>query len=153
MTATASRTISVRIEGTDPPARSCAGPDGVAIGIQRGKEVLEQVPSSTASPIFHGKIDITTGEGALDFRGPYAHGIRGDRFLYLAWVGIRDGGAVARIKLRFADVDDGLLANAAGGDTLVGRLSLVNPQGRPVSGTVRPPAVTWSLEATVPERP
>ena len=139
-------TIVLRIEGADPPVASCPGPDGVAIGIQRGPMVVDAVPSSTPAPRFHAGIDIVTGDDATDFRGPFVHGPRGDRFLYLAWVGIRDGSMVARIKLKLNDIDPGLLETAAtNGGPLVARLRLVNSQGRPVSGTVRPPNVTWSL--------
>jgi Family of unknown function (DUF5990) len=140
------RTVEIDIEGIDGPGRACPGPDGVAIGIQRDKDVIDPVPSSTESPRFHATIDIT-GEGeATDFRGPFVHGPKGDRFLYLAWVGIRDGALHARIKLKFADIDPALLAQAAGsGAVIKGRVQLVNAQGKPASGSVRPPRVTWSL--------
>jgi hypothetical protein len=146
MATMATRTMSIRIEGTDSPARSCTGPDGVAIGIQRGKEVLETVPSSSVEPCFHAEVEVTGDGDDIDFRGPYTHGARGDRFLYLAWVGIRDGSMVARIKLKLADISPHLLEKAADGGTLVGRLSLVNAQGRPVSGSVRPPHVAWAVD-------
>jgi hypothetical protein len=139
-------TVVLRIEGTDPPAASCPGPDGVAIGIQRGPTVIDAMPSSTPDPRFHAELEIVTDGEATDFRGAYVHGPRGDRFLYLAWVGIRDGNMVARIKLKLADIDPGLLETAASsGGPLIARLRLVNPQGRPVSGSVRPPNVEWVL--------
>lgn len=145
---TATRTIQIVIEGVDGPGRACPGPDGVAIGIQRGTEVLEQAPSSCETPTFRAEVEVaTTGEGGEpDFRGPWVHGPKGDRFLYLAWVAIRGGDLVARIKLKLADIDPALLAEAAtGGGTLLARVRLVNRQGKPASGTVRPPDVTWSL--------
>ena len=143
---TTTRTIEVVIEGIDGPGRACPGPDGIAIGIQRDKEVVDAVPSSTASPRFHATIGVTGEDDATDFRGPFVHGPKGDRFLYLSWVGIRDGALHARIKLKLADIDPALLAQPADtGTTLTGRVQLVNAQGKPASGTVRPPQVTWSL--------
>jgi hypothetical protein len=140
------RTIEVEIEGIDGPGKACPGPDGVAIGIQRDKEVIDPVPSSTDSPRFHATIDLTGDGDATDYRGPFVHGPKGDRFLYLAWVAIRDGSMVARIKLKLADIDPALLVRAAeSGAVITGRVQLVNSQGKPASGTVRPPRVTWSL--------
>jgi hypothetical protein len=141
------RALTIRIEGTDPPSRSCPGPDGVAIGIQRVKEVIDQVPSSTETPCFTATVNLVPGDAEPDFRGPFVHGPKGDRFLYLAWVGRRDGATIARIKLRLGEIDPALIRQAAaGGATLTGRLRLVRDDGRPVSGSVRPPAVTWSLD-------
>ncbi len=140
--------VAVRIVGDGGPGRSCPGPDGIALGIQREQEVLDAVPSSSDEIRFDAGIEVVHGDHTLDFRGPYVHGPKGERFLYLAWVGIRDGEIVARIKLRLGDIDPGLLATALrDGGTLVATLPLVNAQGKPASGSVRPPVVQWSLES------
>lgn len=144
--------VAVRIVGVAGPGRSCPGPDGIALGIQRGKEVLDAVPSSSEEIRFDASFEVIQGDDAVDFRGPYVHGPKGDRFLYLAWVGIRDGEMVARIKLRLNDIGPGLLAAAIrDGGTLVATLPLVNAQGKPASGSVRPPVVQWSLDSALPQ--
>ena len=138
--------VAVRIVGDGGPGRSCPGPDGIALGIQRGKEVLDAVPSSSEEIRFDAGIEVFQGDDVLDFRGPYVHGPKGERVLYLAWVGIRDGEMVARIKVRLHDIDPGLLEAAVrDGGTLVATVPLVNAQGKPASGSVRPPLVQWSL--------
>jgi hypothetical protein len=145
----AGTTVAVRIVGDGGPGRSCPGPDGIALGIQREKSVLDAVPSSSEVIRFDAGIEVVQADGTLDFRGPYVHGPKGERFLYLAWVGIRDGELVARIKLRLHDIDPGLLdAAARDGGTLVATVPLVNAQGKPASGSVRPPLVQWSLVPT-----
>lgn len=139
-------TVPVVIEGLESPGRTCAGPDAIGIGIQRRSEVEQVVPSGTASPRFSAGIEIRRDGDALDFRGPFVHGPKGDRFLYLAWVSLPEGEMVARIKLKLNDIDPQLLAQAWGdGDALVARLSLRNRQGKPATGSVRPPNVAWTV--------
>jgi len=146
-TRVAGETVAVRIIGLDGPGRSCPGPDGIAIGIQREKDVLDPTPSSSDDIRFDASIGVVRRDGAIDFRGPYVHGPKAERILYLAWVAVRGGEMVARIKLRLADIDPGLIDRAIRDDTtLVATLPLVNANGKPMSGGVRPPAVQWSVE-------
>lgn len=145
---TTGTTVAVRITGTGGPGRSCPGPDSIALGIQRNKDVLGAAPSSSREIRFDASIEVIERDGTLDFRGPYVHGPKGERILYLAWVTMRDGEMVARIKLRLNDIDRALLDSARQqGGILVATLPLVNAQGRPVSGGVRPPAVQWVLSS------
>lgn len=146
----AGEVIAVRITGVDGPDRSCPGPDGIALGIQRKQDVLDPVPSSSDAIVFDAEIEVVPADGGADFRGPYVHGPKGDRFLYLAWVTVREGEMVARIKLKLADIDPDLIAQAIrDGGTLAVQVRLLNAQGKPASGSVRPPAVTWSLAAAI----
>ncbi len=139
-------TVPVMIEGLEGPGRTCTAPDAIGIGIQRQSEVVQVVPSSTGSPQFHAEIEIRRDGETMDFRGPFVHGARGDRFLYLAWVSLRDDAMVARIKLKLNDIDPGVLAQARiDGTTLTARLSMLNRQGKPASGSVRPPDVAWTV--------
>ena len=83
-----------------------------------------------------------------DYRGPYVHGPKGDRFLYLAWLHLKSRESMARIKLKLSDIDPEMLASAARDNkVLVGRVKLTNRLGKPASGSVRPPDVEWTLES------
>jgi len=44
------------------------------------------VPGDAPEAVFTFTIDAVTGDdGQIDFRGPFVHGKRGARFLYLSW--------------------------------------------------------------------
>ena len=139
-------TVTIRIEGYDPPGSTCPGPDGIGLGIQQGREVVGVLPSSTESPRFAGEITVVADGETVDFRGPYVHGPKGDRFLYLAWIHLKSREAMARIKLKLSDIDPELLASAAEGGVLTARVRLTNRLGKPASGSVRPPDVAWTLD-------
>lgn len=141
-----SHTIPIVIEGYDAPGRSCTGPDGIGLGIQRGSEVVDVLGSSAEAPLFHAQLSLISGDEGADFRGPYVHGTRGDRFLYLVWVTLPQSSMVARIKLRLNDIGTEVLAQAGqSGASLHARVRLTNASGKPASGSVRPPAVQWTL--------
>lgn len=141
-------TISFRIEGYDAPGSTCPAPDGVGLGIQQGREVVGVLPSSTEDPRFRGHFDVEPNADGVRFLGPYVHGPAGDRFLYLAWIHLKSRETMARIKLRLADIDQHLLLQARDEySVLVGRVALTNAQGKPASGSVRPPLVEWIITA------
>lgn len=147
--------MRIRIEGSDLPGRRPgAEADAlrlgqVHVGVQRGSEVVERVPSDAVGAVW--EFDVTGREvdGLLDVGGPWVHGRPGARFLYLSW-GAVDGGGFAmfrRAKLMFGDIPGELLRRAyEGGGVLVGRLGLTDAEGGPKGARVRPPDISWALE-------
>ena len=137
----------IRIEGYDVP--SGAG-SHLRVGVQRLKAV-EQL-ATTDTDLRTWDLEATVhrdADGAIDLRGPYVHGRRGDRFLYLSWGTTDSGGNITmfrRAKLMLAAVDDMVVEAAeTGGRPLVGRLSLTGRDGTPVCAAVRPPAIAWTV--------
>ena len=119
------------------------------VGVQRGREVVDLVAGDAASALWSFEVTIRIDkDGANDFAGPFVHGKRGDRFLYLSWGTVDDAGAFSmfrRAKLNFADVDPDTLQRAIdGGGTLVGRLGLTDRCGGPRCARVRPPDIVWT---------
>jgi hypothetical protein len=107
------------------------------------------VPGDAPSARWELEITVRTGpDGELDFRGPFVHGKRGERFLYLSWGEVADDGAFALFraaKLRFSDLDPGVVRQAMQpGRRLVGRLGLTDSKGHPRCASVRPPDIAWS---------
>lgn len=136
----------VRIEAHALPGRSFAAAcvpelyDNIHVGVQRGREVVDLVPGDAASAEW--SFDVTTRP--QDFGGPFVHGKRGDRFLYLSWGTVDAAGTFTmfrRAKLHFADIPPELLAS---GRPLVARLGLTDSCGNPLCARVRPPTVSWS---------
>ncbi|HVW32571.1 MAG TPA: DUF5990 family protein [Acidimicrobiia bacterium] len=96
-------------------------------------------------------VEILPGDDARwDFRGPYVHGRRGERFLYLTWGDVGPDGAFnmfRRAKLHLSPLQGGLLEQAAApGHRLVGRLGLTDGRGGPRCASIRPPGIEWSAE-------
>jgi hypothetical protein len=147
--------VHVRIEAVDLPGRACAPPDAPAgydnvhVGLQRGREPFELVPGDAPGAAWDFELPTRPGpDGGIDVSGPYAQGRRGDRFVYLTWGTVDEGGSFTmfrRAKLHLADVDADVLARAAAGEgPLVARLGLTDSCGLPICARVRPPDVTWS---------
>ena len=124
---------------------------GLHLGMQRGSEVIDPVPAMAGTVSFALTVEVTPiSDGvAFDTRGPYVHGRRGDRFLYLSWGEVdRDGafGMVMRTKIALGAIAGDLIARALeSGATLRGTLSLVDAAGKPVSGTVPSGRIAWDL--------
>jgi Family of unknown function (DUF5990) len=134
--------MQIVVEGRDLPGR-----DGVLVGVQVGKHVVDLVPTSETTARWTVEVNVVTNDdGKLDVRGRAVHGRRGDRFLYLSW-GTRSGDQFAmfrRAKLMLDVVDQETLRAAERGGGLVASLSLTAPDGAPLCAAVRPPAIAWS---------
>ncbi len=146
---TTKRPLHVRIEGTDLPGRSFAERGDVHVGVQCRKDPVELTPGDAPEATFEFDVDILpTDDGAWDFRGPYIHGPRGERFIYLSWVDLLPGGAGAmfrRAKLHLSCLDAALITAAAEpGRHLKARLALTDGKGGPRCASIRPPGISWS---------
>jgi hypothetical protein len=115
--------MRVRIVGTELP-----GIGEITVGVQKGRETVDRVRGDADRAVFEFEIGVRDG----DPRGPYVHGRRGERFLYLVWE--RDGVMFRRAKLMLAPVD----LTAEG---VTGELLLTDSCGGPVCAQTR---VTWS---------
>lgn len=120
---------------------------GVHIGIQARDIAVQVVPADADSVCFTADVEVIHSTGGTDFRGPCVHGRRGDRFLYLTWGELPEGGTFKmfrRAKLLFRDVDAATLARASSpGWMLEARLGLTDRCGGPRCASVRPPTLTW----------
>ena len=144
--------MEVVIEGRELPGKSCRMGDSrrgnVHVGVQRRNEVVELVPGDAPEATWTFAVDVIDTDGDPDFRGPFVHGPRGERFLYLSWGTVGPGGKFEmfrRAKLNLSNVDPELIGAAqAPGAQLVGRLGLTAPDGTPVAATVKAPTLEWS---------
>jgi Family of unknown function (DUF5990) len=137
--------VHIEIHGRDLPGRTCCGHTDVAVGVQRGKEVVDLRPADAGAVVWAFDVtDVRDRAGAADLRGPYVHGRPGGRFLYLSWGGVGADGWPRMFRRAKLMLDPAVLADAAG-ETLVAELSLTMADGSPVCAAVRPPAITWSV--------
>jgi Family of unknown function (DUF5990) len=149
--------VDVRIVGVEMPGRTCTDPrpgglayDNVHVGVQRRNEVVDLVPADAPTTEWNFTVDTVTKDGALDFRGPFVHGKRGDRFLYLSW-GTVDGSdhfeMFRRAKLMLAAIPDNVLGSAQTvGRRLVGTVTMTHDDRMPRCAAVRPPVVEWTVD-------
>ena len=129
--------MRIRIVGTDLPGRDCPpghnfpGYSNVHVGMQtkrRPPELLDLQPADANEVTW----TIDCQVDGSDVRGPYIQGRPGDRFIYLNWVSVDDGGDMEmfrRAKLMLADVPAAVLDAAAVSGLLVGRLGLTDAKG------------------------
>jgi hypothetical protein len=125
--------VILRIEGVDLPGRTCGEHDDVHVGIQRKQEVVEVVPGDAARATWTLEVTTKVGtDGELDFAGPYVHGKRGERFVYLSWSDV--GGMFRRAKL--------MLSEAPVADEVTARIAMTDSCGMPICARLRD--VRWS---------
>jgi hypothetical protein len=137
--------VRIEIRGRDLPGSTCCGHTAVAVGVQRGREVVEVQPADAAEVAWAFEVaDVRDRDGAPDVRGPFVHGRPGGRFLYLSWGGVGADGRREMFRRAKLTLAPSLLATAAGA-TLVAELRLTAAGGTPLCAAVRPPAVTWSV--------
>ncbi len=142
--------LRVQIAGQNLPGRQFDCYQEVHVGIQCRSEVIDLVPGDAPEASFCPAVDIQPdATGAYDFRGPYVHGKRGERFLYLSWGNVAEDGAFAmfrRAKLHLSAIDPHDVAHAVEtGATLAGHLELSDGKGGPLCASVRPPRIAWRV--------
>lgn len=146
-------TLHVRVIGTHLPGiRHCAD-DGqwrepVHVGIQKGRDVIDDVPADREQVTFDAEFDVgKQADGRPNFLGPYSQGDRHDRFFYLSW-GIRSGPhfhMFRRLKIRlghltWAEVN----AAVASGEPITVHLQLTDKKGGPLCATPPPTHIRWN---------
>lgn len=144
--------VQLRIVGRRLPGASWSGRHGIHVGVQRGAEVVGLVTGDAADAVFDIDLDIVKGhDGELDFRGPYVQGRRGERFVYLTWGEVGDDGDFTmfrRLKLHLAPLaESSSTESVLAANRIQAVLELTDTRGRPLAASVRPPWVTWRVNA------
>jgi uncharacterized protein DUF5990 len=142
--------LALRIIGRRLPGSSWSGRHGIHVGVQEESQVIGLVDGDAGEAVFDVELDmVDTGEGELDFRGPYVNGKRGERFVYLVWGEVDGDGAFAmfkRLKLHLAPLVEQYTApTVLAAKRVQAVLELTDTRGRPLAASVRPPWVTWRL--------
>jgi hypothetical protein len=145
-------TLQLRISGSNLPGRQFESFQDVHLGIQHRAESIDIVPGDATGVTFDLTVEVVPGGAAgFDFRGPYVHGKRGERFLYLSWGDLTHDGSFAmfrRAKLHLSALDPADVVYATATGTIVeGHLGLTDGKGGPLCAAVRPPAITWRVGA------
>ncbi len=151
----------MRITATKLPGATFGDCTNVHVGVQckrapsgvptapapGGQHVISLVRGDAGSASWDIDLDVVDVDAGPDFRGPYAQGKRGDRFVYLSWGDVGSDGSFEmfrRVKLMLGAIDDATLRDARRSGRLSGALELTGTDGTPLCAAVRPPRITWA---------
>jgi len=137
----AKRPLQILIEGANLPGATFCEHQHVHVGVQCRSEAVDLVPGDARVAAFEFEVDVLSSpDGSWDFRGPYVHGKRGERFVYLTWGEVRDGtfSMFRRAKLMLDDVPDTAVR------AVVARVDLTDECGMPRCARLMAPALEWS---------
>ncbi len=142
------RSLLLRVEGHTLPGLRFCEHTAVHVGAQCRAEAVQLVPGDAPGALLEYTVTVRPApDGGHDFSGPYVHGRRGDRFLYVTWGNVGEDGAFTmfrRAKLKLSDLPAAALAGALrDGLPLTTRVTLTAPDGSPRCATVAPPDVEW----------
>lgn len=134
------REITLRIHCHDLPGVRFEERTAVRLGIQKGQEVVDDVPAEGDGVTFTATLKVGGRKsGEPNFLGPYAQGKPEDRFLYLCW-GERMAGRwdpFRRAKVPLTHLTWGLLDQAwEAGEPITLPVAMTDSRGGPVCGSV-----------------
>jgi hypothetical protein len=135
------KVVRLTVECVDLPPHDWGGHREIWLGIQRGKDVVQEVQLPAEQVTFEGELRVS-GDMAPNFLGPYAHGTVQERFLYLCW-GYRHLGSWAgfrRVKIPLT----GLTFQSMVSGHLHVRIRCTDAKGGPICATIKGDAVVWS---------
>jgi hypothetical protein len=151
------QTLNFRIIGRNLPGLKFTVRQGasthrepVYVGIQRKTEVIDLVPGNAPRAEFNFSVDVSSGSGVdLDFRGPFVHGERGKRFLYLSWGEVGGDGNFTmfrRAKLPLTSIKrEDILGALSSASTLECAINLTDEARGPICGTIINRAAEWRM--------
>jgi hypothetical protein len=137
-------TATLRIVGRELPGRDWSDYRNVHVGVQRRRDVVDRAPADTDRAYFDIPLDIASD----DYRGPFAQGRRGQRFVYLSWGEVDDEGSFTmfrRAKLRLDVLPDDVAAALRTGHTVEAALRLTGADGGPLCAAISPHLISWRI--------
>ena len=122
----------------------------VYLGIQKGNEVIEAVPGNRAQAIFRPTFRIARQpDGSPNFLGPFAKGTPRERFFYLSWGVMHDGGQFEmfrRAKIHLNHLTWEQVSAAVSNDRpLKVVIDMTGKKGDPICASIRPNRAKWEV--------
>jgi hypothetical protein len=142
--------IAIEIVCTSFPGEAWTGEGSLYLGIQRDDQPTELTSVVTKRVVFRPILRArSNADGSANFLGPFAHGPRSERFVYLVWAVVQGkvpAKMVGRIKVHLNHIRWTSVEKAAAGKKPI-RVTLVltDAKGKPVMASVRPGAAKWEL--------
>ena len=142
--------ITIEVICTRLPGTEWGGRGPIHLGIQKREEFLEAAPANLERIVFRPEFRVRRHtDGSANFLGPFAHGPRAERFIYLDWVimeGTTPTALLGRIKLHLNHIEWTQVEKAAAQKKSIKvTLALTSTKGGPVFASVRADAAKWEL--------
>lgn len=139
--------VTIELVCRDLPGTAAGQAGNLRLGIQRGKEVTEDVPVDREEISFRFTLEARPNPGGRPvFTGAHAQGTPAERFVYLCW-GQRDGTTFVtemRTKIPLGALTwDEVRSASASSRVIRALLRLRKPAGQPITGTLREQYMTW----------
>ncbi len=142
--------ITIRLRCVELPGRKFDGKTEVRLGVQKGREVIEDVYGDQKEVIFdcQMRIERNAVTGKPNFLGPYAQGTIDERFIYLCW-GERPEGmweGFRRAKIHLKDIEWKSVENAiASGKAIEAVIKMTDKKGFPLCASVGKDNIEWKF--------
>jgi len=136
---------TIEIVCTEPPQ---AGPRSLHLGIQRDEAISELASVDSKRIVFRPTFRARrNADGSVNFLGPFAHGPKVERFVYLIWTTTTVPTAmVGRIKLHLNHIQwDAVERSKQCNKPIRAYLVLTNSKGGPVRASVHADVAKWEL--------
>jgi hypothetical protein len=146
--------VRIELTGSDLPGRAVVCRTGggdvayanIAVGLQdKHGDVVDRVFGDAARAAW--SFDVEVSADGSDIKGRFVQGKKGDRFFYLSWGVVDDGGGFSmfrRAKLMLAAVPADVWRQGRERGVLRGSLGLTLGDGTPLCAAVRPPRIAWA---------
>ena len=152
-------TVNFRVVGDRLPGLKWGISDGalvdrepIYVGVQRKREAVGLTRGDAKRAVFNFPVDVlSTPYGGLDYSGPFVHGKKGERFIYLSWGELGKDGSFTmfrRAKLKLARIDTGEIARVLSSKSsavVQGSLRMTDEEGGPVCGSSVSEKVSWRV--------
>jgi len=146
--------IKIRIHCHSLPGAMFEGRTGIRLGVQKGQEVIEDVPGDGEAVTFTIPLRVTTNPrgGTPNFLGPFAHGTPDKRFIYLCWgqrqAGTADGAwdGFRRAKVHLSHLTWSSITTALEtGQDIEASVHMTDDKNGPLCGSVGEDKIRWKL--------
>lgn len=142
--------LIIRLRCIELPGCEFDGRSKVRLGVQKGKEVIEDVLAEAQEVAFTCllRVERNAATGQPNFLGPYAQGTPTERFIYLCW-GERKEGAwdgLGRAKIHLKEIDwHSIEKSIATGNPIEAIIKMTDKKGYPLCASVAKDKITWQL--------
>jgi hypothetical protein len=137
------KSITINLNCSNFPGLEFEGRTPVYVGVQKGDDIVDEAPGNAHQTTFSIPIRIKEDQhGNPDFSGPYVHGKKGERFVYLVWFenkGAKERFRRAKIKLNHLSWAH-LQASQLEAD-----VTMTDRKGGPISATLKEDLIRWNI--------
>lgn len=140
--------ITILLHCHNLPGLVCGELKQVRLGIQKGKEVIDDVPADAEDVTFTVpmRVEQQSSNGQPNFLGPFAQGTPEERFIYLCWGERKDSNweTFRRAKIHLKHFDwQTIEKSLTTGATIEAFINMTDKKGEPLCASVKNDKIDW----------